>query len=110
MCPVHIIAIQLIPNCIFSLDFQQEFPLYAKGVEVARTDYAIFLLNKDLAQVRWLCGLVTADLKCTLRNLHELLSLGDTRRRRRQQQQQQQQHRSQEQQRRLVQRSQRQLM
>ncbi len=65
---------------------QQEFPLYAKGVDVARADYAIFLLNKDLAQVRWQCGLVTADLKCMLRNLHELLSLGD-----RQQQQQQQQ-------------------
>ncbi len=64
---------------------QQEFPLYAKGVDVARADYAIFLLNKDLAQVRWQCGLVTADLKCMLRNLHEVLSLGD-----RQQQQQQQ--------------------
>ncbi len=56
-----------------------EFPLYAKSAaDWAKLDYGLFLLNKDLAQVRWQWGLITSDLTCTLKNLYELLSLGSS--------------------------------
>jgi hypothetical protein len=54
----------------------REFPLFTKNAgDVSRPDYAIFLLNKDLAQLRWHFGLVTTDLKNTNRNLYELMCL-----------------------------------
>ena len=60
-------------------DGQNDFPLYVKkgggGAEAARIDYALFILNKDLAQLRWHCGLITTDLKRTLGNLAGLVTL-----------------------------------
>ena len=54
-------------------DKEREFPLYAKGVERVRFEYGVYLLNKNIAQLRWYCGIHTSDLRPTLSNLHELL-------------------------------------
>ncbi|XP_057376336.1 UV radiation resistance-associated gene protein-like [Daphnia carinata] len=54
-------------------DAQKEFPLFAKGKDRLFFEYAVYLLNKDVAQLRWLCGLTTTDLAATLPNLHSLL-------------------------------------
>jgi hypothetical protein len=54
---------------------QPEFPLYTKGVDSTRTDYGIFLLNRNLAQIRTYCGLFTSDPRPTLHNLSEVMSL-----------------------------------
>jgi len=55
-------------------DKEREFPLYAKGVERVRFEYGVYLLNKNIAQLRWYCGENTADLRPTLFNLNGLLS------------------------------------
>lgn len=52
-----------------------KFPLYTKGVESAKADYALYLLNRDIAQLRWHCGLPTKDLRKTLLNLHDLMCM-----------------------------------
>lgn len=36
----------------------RSFPLYAKGVDHYRFEYAVFLLNKDIEQVRFASALV----------------------------------------------------
>ncbi|EFX76963.1 hypothetical protein DAPPUDRAFT_321839 [Daphnia pulex] len=54
-------------------DAQKEFPLFAKGKDRLYFEYAVYLLNKDIAQLRWLCGLNTTDLAATLPNLYSLL-------------------------------------
>ena len=56
-------------------DKDRQFPLFPKGNERVRFDYGVFLLNKNIAQLRWLCGEATADARPTLRNLAGLLSL-----------------------------------
>jgi len=56
-------------------DKDRLFPLYPKGVERTRFDYAVYLLNKDIAQLRWFCDESTSDLRSTLRNLDGLLRL-----------------------------------
>ena len=56
-----------------------EFPLFVKGSsanEWSKFDYALYLLNKNVAQLRWHCELITPDLRPTLHNLDELLDLG----------------------------------
>lgn len=56
-----------------------EFPLFLKNSstnEWSKFEYALYLLNKNLAQLRWQCGLITADLKPTLLNLHEIIAMG----------------------------------
>lgn len=55
-------------------DREREFPLYYKGKRDVYCAYAIYLLNKNIAQLRWYCGLSTPDLRATLPNLVELLS------------------------------------
>jgi len=60
-------------------DKDRTFPLYPKGVERTRFDYAVYLLNKDIAQLRWHCDETTTDLRTTLRNLDGLLCLLTTR-------------------------------
>jgi len=55
-------------------DKEREFPLYAKGVERVRFEYGVYLLNKNIAQLRWFCGENTPDLRPTLSNLSGLLS------------------------------------
>ena len=56
-----------------------DFPLHVKGSstnEWSKFEYALYLLNKNVAQLRWQCGLITVDLRPTLHNLDEILSLG----------------------------------
>lgn len=52
---------------------QREFPLYSKGKEKFQFHYGVFLLNKNIAQLRYHNGLGTADLRNTLPNLKQLL-------------------------------------
>ncbi|KAF5282259.1 hypothetical protein FQR65_LT14391 [Abscondita terminalis] len=55
------------------LDRDRDFPLYTKGKDKMQFNYAVYLLNKDIAQLRWLCGQHTPDLRATLPNLQSLL-------------------------------------
>jgi hypothetical protein len=57
------------------IDNMKEFPLFAKGSEKALFQYAVFLLNKDIAQIRQHCGYGTSKtmFKQTLPNLKFLL-------------------------------------
>ncbi|XP_073986915.1 UV-resistance associated gene isoform X3 [Rhodnius prolixus] len=56
-------------------DKDREFPLYSKGKEKLPFDYGVYLLNKNIAQLRWCCGLTTEDLRQTLQNLAALMTL-----------------------------------
>lgn len=49
------------------------FPLFTKGKNRIQFNYAVYLLNKNIAQLRWLCGQNTADLRETLSNLSSFL-------------------------------------
>ncbi|KAH9512390.1 hypothetical protein Btru_039396 [Bulinus truncatus] len=51
----------------------REFPLFGKGKEKFQYNYAVFLLNKNISQLRFYCGLGTNDLRQTLPNLKSLL-------------------------------------
>ena len=56
-----------------------EFPLYLKNSstsEWSKFEYGLYLLNKNLAQLRWQYGLFTTDLRQTLNNLHEIMTHG----------------------------------
>ena len=53
--------------------FKSRFPLFAKGKDRMHFEYAVYLLNKNIAQLRWLCGQSTTDLAATLPNLSSLL-------------------------------------
>ena len=44
-------------------------------MEKTRFEYAVYLLNKNIAQLRWHCDESTADLRTTLKNLDSLLRL-----------------------------------
>ncbi|XP_066250759.1 UV radiation resistance-associated gene protein [Euwallacea similis] len=58
-------------------DKEREFPLYTKGRDRAHFSYAVFLLNKNISQLRWyLHHKLTVDLKETLKHLRSFL-LGD---------------------------------
>ncbi len=55
------------------------FPLYLKSMsssDWSRYEYGIYLLSKNLAQLRWHCGLVTTDLRPILHNLDGLFNIG----------------------------------
>lgn len=59
----------------------REFPLYLKSSKSSKTDwdrfaYGIYLLNKNLAQLRWQCGKPTKDLRPLLQNVADLMVLG----------------------------------
>ncbi|XP_070538586.1 UV radiation resistance-associated protein-like isoform X2 [Ptychodera flava] len=56
-------------------DRDRDFPLYSKGKEKFQFNYAVYLLNKNVAQLRFFCGLPTTDLRGTLPNLKSLLEL-----------------------------------
>lgn len=62
-----------VPTKIYFLIFR--FPLYSKGKEKLPFDYGVYLLNKNIAQLRWCCGLTTEDLRQTLQNLAALMTL-----------------------------------
>lgn len=49
------------------------FPLYSKGVETYRFEYAVFLLNKDIEQLMNTHDITMLDLKATLPNLKNLM-------------------------------------
>lgn len=55
---------------VFILFFS--FPLFTKSKDI-QFNYAVYLLNKNVAQLRFLCGIHTSDLKATLPNLLGLL-------------------------------------
>ena len=68
------VHLNLIVNCNQILNpFLLRFPLYAKGKDRMYFEYAVYLLNKNIAQLRWLCGQNTTDLAATLPNLSALL-------------------------------------
>ena len=52
----------------------RDFPLFTKGVDVSRAEFGLFLLNKDLAQLRFFCRLDAVGL-CEIRQLDELMNL-----------------------------------
>uniref|UniRef100_A0A1B6LN57 UV radiation resistance-associated gene protein n=1 Tax=Graphocephala atropunctata TaxID=36148 RepID=A0A1B6LN57_9HEMI len=56
-------------------DKEREFPLYSRGKEKLQFNYGVYLLNKNIAQLRWYCNLATQDLRTTLPNLLALLNL-----------------------------------
>lgn len=51
----------------------REFPLYFKGKQDVFCQYGRYLLDKNIAQIRWYCGLITQDLRSTLPNLAALI-------------------------------------
>uniref|UniRef100_A0AAY4AHP9 C2 domain-containing protein n=1 Tax=Denticeps clupeoides TaxID=299321 RepID=A0AAY4AHP9_9TELE len=54
---------------------EREFPLYPRG-ERFQFDYGVYLLNKNIAQLRYQHGLSTPDLRQTLPNLKNFLEHG----------------------------------
>lgn len=58
-------------------DSEREFPLFAKGKDKLQFNYAVYLLNKNIAALRCIHGLSTRDLRCTLLNLEGLLRLSE---------------------------------
>lgn len=56
-------------------DKDNTFPLYSKGKEKFYFNYGVYLLNKDIGQLRFYCGMGTADLRTTLQNIKTLLEL-----------------------------------
>ncbi|XP_065644380.1 UV radiation resistance-associated protein isoform X5 [Hydra vulgaris] len=53
-------------------DKEREFPLFSKGKDKFQFRYGMFLLNKNIAQLRYHNKLGTADLRNTLLNLKNL--------------------------------------
>ncbi|XP_063967280.1 UV radiation resistance-associated gene protein-like [Lytechinus pictus] len=56
-------------------DKDRDFPLYTRGKEKFHFNYAVYLLNRNIAQLRYILGLGTSDLRLTLPNLQTLLEL-----------------------------------
>lgn len=52
----------------------RNFPLFTRGKDRVQFNYAVYLLNKNIAQVRWLHGQNTINLRSTLPNLLDLLT------------------------------------
>ncbi|XP_076387065.1 UV-resistance associated gene isoform X2 [Megachile rotundata] len=57
------------------LNIPTRFPLFAQSKDKLRFRYAVYLLNKNIAQLRWYCGLPTTDLRATLPNLANLINI-----------------------------------
>ncbi|XP_017777577.1 PREDICTED: UV radiation resistance-associated gene protein [Nicrophorus vespilloides] len=51
----------------------REFPLYTRGKDRMQFNYAVYLLNKNIAQYLYMLGARTPDLKATLANVLILL-------------------------------------
>ncbi|XP_046825786.1 UV radiation resistance-associated gene protein isoform X1 [Vespa crabro] len=67
---------KVIDHIIESLpDNDRQFPLFARGKDRLQFHYGVYLLNKNIAQLRWYCGLPTTDLRATLSNLATLLKM-----------------------------------
>ncbi|XP_076236627.1 UV-resistance associated gene [Calliopsis andreniformis] len=56
-------------------DNERQFPLFARSKDELHFRYAVYLLNKNIAQLRWYCGLPTTDLRATLPNLATLINI-----------------------------------
>ncbi|XP_050479899.1 UV radiation resistance-associated protein isoform X1 [Bombus huntii] len=56
-------------------DNERQFPLFARSKDKLQFRYAVYLLNKNIAQLRWYCGLPTTDLRATLPNLATLINI-----------------------------------
>ncbi|XP_012530702.2 UV radiation resistance-associated protein isoform X2 [Monomorium pharaonis] len=56
-------------------DNDRQFPLFARSKDKLQFHYAVYLLNKNIAQLRWYCGLPTTDLRATLPNLATLVNI-----------------------------------
>nr|XP_018913944.1 PREDICTED: UV radiation resistance-associated gene protein [Bemisia tabaci] len=54
-------------------DKDRQFPLFSRGKDKLQFNYGVYLLNKNIAQLRWYCGISTNDLRTTLPNLASLL-------------------------------------
>lgn len=74
----------MIPMCSRSFirdDIAQEtspkFPLYSRGMDRPRFEYAVFLLNKNLEQLMSFQGLDIISLRQTLPNLQRLYQVAD---------------------------------
>ncbi|EJD55219.1 hypothetical protein AURDEDRAFT_179009 [Auricularia subglabra TFB-10046 SS5] len=63
----------LIKDPISAMMGPRMFPLYSKGVETYRFEYAVFLLNKDIELIMMDRNLRALDLRHTLPNLMNLL-------------------------------------
>ncbi|XP_071949970.1 UV radiation resistance-associated protein-like isoform X2 [Antedon mediterranea] len=74
---VHLSSRSVIRDHITKLlaDKDRDFPLYTKGKERFQFRYAVYLLNRNVAQLRYALGLATSDLRATLPNLKSLLEL-----------------------------------
>lgn len=67
---------KVVDHIIESLpDNDRQFPLFARSKDKLQFHYAVYLLNKNIAQLRWYCGLPTADLRATLPNLATLINI-----------------------------------
>ncbi|XP_025079351.1 UV radiation resistance associated protein-like isoform X2 [Pomacea canaliculata] len=55
------------------LEKEREFPLYCKGKDKAHFKYAVYLLNKNISQIRYFFGMPTQDLRLILPNVQTLL-------------------------------------
>ncbi|KAH9370103.1 hypothetical protein HPB48_011270 [Haemaphysalis longicornis] len=53
-------------------DKDREFPLYVKGKDRMMFNYSVYLLNRNIAQLKCHCNLATKDLRATLHNLYGL--------------------------------------
>ncbi|KAK3921066.1 UV radiation resistance-associated protein [Frankliniella fusca] len=56
-------------------DREREFPLFARGKDKLQFHYGVYLLNKNIAQLRWQVGFPTNDLRATLHNVYHLVHL-----------------------------------
>ncbi|CAK9818679.1 UV radiation resistance-associated gene protein [Anthophora plagiata] len=56
-------------------DNERQFPLFARSKDKLQFRYAVYLLNKNVAQLRWYCGLPTTDLRTTLSNLATFINI-----------------------------------
>ena len=62
----------LVQDPISQIKGSKIFPLYSKGVDRYRFDYAVFLLNKDIEQLMIEADVMVLDLRQTLPNLKNL--------------------------------------
>ncbi|ORY25738.1 hypothetical protein BCR39DRAFT_590016 [Naematelia encephala] len=63
----------LVKDVVSVMQGPRGFPLYGKGVERYRYEYAVFLLNKDIESLMQMANVRLLDLRHTLPNLKALL-------------------------------------
>ncbi|KAA1078170.1 hypothetical protein PGT21_029935 [Puccinia graminis f. sp. tritici] len=71
--PVNFIGSRsLVSDLVSRIPGPRSFPLYFKGVDRFRFEYAVFLLNKNIEQILYHQKVVVSDLRHTLPNLKNL--------------------------------------